>query len=452
MHNKAWMALCLLLSLGLSLAGCAATTPAPEPAGATSAPSAPSSTPTVRPAPATPASPTETATSSPTEQPPSPPTEPPQPSATEQPQPTLAPIPDVAAVRVDLKSVATGLDQPVSIANAADGTGRLFIVEKPGRIRVLQDGKLSSVVFLDITDRVGSQGNEQGLLGLAFHPDFAHNPFFFVDYTDRQGNTVVSRLALSSDPAQADPASEVVILTVDQPAANHNGGQLAFGPDGLLYIGLGDGGGAGDPSGNGQNTKTLLAKILRLDVNHGRPYAVPGTNPFVGSAGSRSEIWATGLRNPWRFSFDRLTGDLYIADVGQNKYEEIDYQPAGSPGGENYGWSIMEGNHCYRPGANCDRTGLTLPVAEYSHSQGCSVTGGFVYRGRQFPSLDGIYFYSDYCSGRIWAMARDGQGAWRTAEVGQANIQPSTFGEDESGELYLADLREGRLYQVVALP
>ena len=275
---------------------------------------------------------------------------------------------------------------------------------------------------------------------------------FFVNYTDRQGDTVISRFVVSQDPAQADPSSKVVVLTVDQPAANHNGGQLAFGPDGFLYAGLGDGGRAGDPLGNGQNTQTLLGKMLRLDVDHGQPYTVPASNPFAGDLGFRPEIWATGLRNPWRFSFDRATGDLYIADVGQDEYEEIDYQPAGSRGGENYGWSIMEGLHCYPAGEACDPAGLILPVAEYDHSQGCSVTGGYVYRGQQFPSLDGTYLFGDYCSGRIWGLARDGQGQWRMAEVGRANVEPSSFGEDESGELYLADLQGVQLYKIVALP
>ena len=443
MRKKAGLGVCLVLFLGLGLAGCAGAAPTSEPPSATPSASAPSSTPTAEPAPATP---------TPAEQPGPTPTEQPGPTPTEQSLPTPTRVPDVTAIRVDLQVVASGLEEPVDVANAADGTDRLFIVEKAGRIRVLQDGKLSSVPFLDITDRVGSGGSEQGLLGLAFHPDYAHNGFFFVNYTDRQGDTVIARFAADLDPAQADPSSEVVILVVDQPAANHNGGQLSFGPDGLLYAGLGDGGGAGDPSGNGQNSTTLLGKMLRLDVDHGQPYAVPTSNPFASSLDSRPEIWATGLRNPWRFSFDRSTGDLYIADVGQDEYEEIDYQPAGSPGGENYGWSIMEGAHCYPASKACDRTGLTPPVAEYDHSQGCSVTGGYVYRGQQFPSLDGIYFFSDFCRGRIWALARDGQGLWRMAEVARPDIEPSSFGEDESGELYVADLKNGRLYQLVALP
>jgi glucose/arabinose dehydrogenase len=444
MPNSTWRVLFLILCLSLGLAGCAALSPTPKPSGETPLPSPLGFTSTAEPAAATPTSSPATVTPTPIGQPMSTPTE--------QPMPTLTPPRDLSALRIDLQVAASGLDEPVDIANAADGTGRLFVVEKAGRIRVLQDGKLSSVPFLDITGRVGSGGSEQGLLGLAFHPDYVHNGYFFVNYTDRQGNTVVSRFAVGSDPAQADPSSETVILTVDQPAANHNGGQLAFGPGGFLYVGLGDGGRAGDPFGNGQNRQTLLGKMLRLDVDHGQPYTVPASNPFAGSSGLRPEIWATGLRNPWRFSFDRSTGDLYIADVGQDTYEEIDYQPAGSQGGENYGWSIMEGMHCYPASQACDRTGLTLPVAEYDHSQGCSVTGGYVYRGRQFPSLDGIYLFSDYCSGRIWALDRDGQGQWRMAEVGRASIRPSSFGEDEAGELYLVDIQGGKLYRIVALP
>jgi glucose/arabinose dehydrogenase len=444
--------LLLILSLSLSLAGCAGSSPTSESPGTTPLPSQPAANTPTSPVATAPSTPTRLPQRTPTEPPVQTPTEPPVQTPTPQASATPAAVPDLTAVRVDLQVVATGLDQPVGIANAADGSGRLFIVEKPGRIRVLQDGKLSTTPFLDITGRVGSRGSEQGLLGLAFHPDLLHNPYFFVDYTDRQGNTVVSRFSLGSNPAQADPTSELVVLTVEQPAANHNGGQLAFGPDGFLYIGLGDGGSEGDPFHNGQNMDTLLSKILRLDIDHGQPSTVPASNPFVGKSGYRPEAWATGLRNPWRFSFDRLTGDLYIGDVGQDTYEEIDFQPVGSPGGQNYGWSIMEGMHCYPADRSCDRTGLTLPVAEYDHSQGCSVTGGYVYRGQQFPALGGIYFFSDYCSGRIWGLARDAQGAWHMAEVGRASIRPSSFGEDERGELYLADLGQNRIYQLIALP
>jgi glucose/arabinose dehydrogenase len=348
-----------------------------------------------------------------------------------------------------LEQITSGLDTPVGIAHAGDGSGRLFVIEKPGRIRVLQDGQLTDTPFLDISERVSASQSERGLLGLAFHPDYASNGFFYVNYTDLRGDTTVSRFAVGSDPGRADPASETVLLVVAQPAANHNGGHLAFGPDGYLYIGTGDGGGAGDRYGNGQNPQTLLGAMLRIDVDGGSPYAVPADNPFVGSPGVRDEIWSIGLRNPWRYSFDRLTGDLYIADVGQNIYEEVNVQPAGSSSGQNYGWPIMEGLHCYPDGSDCDPAGLTLPVAEYNHAQGCSVTGGYVYRGQAFPALSGIYLYGDYCSGRIWGLVRSGDGAWQNAELGQADARISSFGQDESGELYLTDIAGGTLFRII---
>ena len=383
----------------------------------------------------------------------------PQPTATFTPEPSPSPAPvagkvtDPAAVRVELQLITGGLDRPVGIAHAGDGSGRLFILEQPGRIRVVQDGTLAVAPFLDITDRVGSSQNEQGLLGLAFHPRYAENGTFFVYYTDRQGDTVVSRLSVSGDAARAEPGSEAVLLRIDQPAGNHNGGHLAFGPDGALYVGTGDGGGAGDQYGNGQNGQTLLGAMLRLGVDGGPAYSVPDDNPFVGNPNVRDEIWALGLRNPWRYSFDRLTGDLYIADVGQNRYEEVDVQPADEPGGQNYGWPIMEGLHCFPEDRSCERAGLSLPVWEYDHSQGCSVTGGYVYRGEEFPILAGIYVFGDYCSGRIWGLAPlDGAGAdgWQAALLTQADIQLSSFGEDERGELYLVDIRRGELFKIAA--
>jgi glucose/arabinose dehydrogenase len=334
------------------------------------------------------------------------------------------------------------------LANAGDGSGRLFIVEKQGTIRIFRDGALLSTPFLDITDRVGSSASEQGLLGLAFHPDYTSNGFFFVNYTNRQGDTVVSRFSVSpNNPDRAEPDSEVNVLTIGQPARNHNGGNLAFGPDGYLYIGMGDGGGAGDTFGNGQNRQSLLGKMLRIDVDE-LPYLIPPDNPFVAASNTRPEIWAWGLRNPWRFSFDRLTGDLYIADVGQDAYEEVNYQPAESSGGENYGWPVMEGFHCYGGGL-CSEEGLTLPVAEYDHSAGCSITGGYVYRGQQYPALSGVYLFSDYCSGTLWGMAQTADGSWEVAALGQAGINPSSFGEDEAGELYILDLSGGALYQII---
>jgi glucose/arabinose dehydrogenase len=372
-------------------------------------------------------------------------------SPTAVPAPTASGFPDPAAVEVELVPVVGGLDRPVGLANAGDGRGWLFVVEKVGRIRIVAGGDLIASPFLDISDRVGSSQNEQGLLGLAFHPDYANNGFFFVNYTDLQGDTAVSRFSVSADPARADPGSEAVLLRVEQPAGNHNGGHVAFGPDGYLYIGLGDGGGAGDRYGNGQNGQTLLGAMLRLDIDQGTPYAIPEDNPFVGNEQVRDEIWALGLRNPWRYSFDRLTGDLYIADVGQNTYEEVNLQRAGDTSGQNYGWPIMEGLHCFPADRPCEREGLTLPVWEYDHTQGCSVTGGYVYRGEDLSVLRGIYLFGDYCSGTIWGLApaRDG-GDWRVARLTQTDLQLSTFGEDETGELYVLDMGRGELLKVTA--
>jgi glucose/arabinose dehydrogenase len=336
------------------------------------------------------------------------------------------------------------------MANAGGGSGRLFVLEKRGVIRVVQNGALTGTPFLDISDRVGSDSSEQGLLGLAFHPGFASNGLFFVNYTDLNGDTVVSRFRLSADPNQADPASETLVLPLAQPASNHNGGHLVFGPDGYLYIGMGDGGAAGDRYGNAQNGQTLLGAMLRLDVDGGDPYAIPPDNPFVSDPNVRDEIWALGLRNPWRYSFDRLTGDLYIADVGQNAYEEVNIQRADSPGGENYGWPIMEGLRCFPEDRPCDQTGWTLPVIEYSHAWGCSVTGGYVYRGVEFPVLNGVYLFGDYCSGIVWGLAHTADGNWQVSQLAQIDARISSFGEDESGALYLLDMGGGVLYRITA--
>ena len=348
--------------------------------------------------------------------------------------------------------MVSDLQSPLGIVHAGDGSGRLFILEKPGRIRILRDDTLLERPFLDLTDRVGSSGSEQGLLGLAFHPVYADSGRLFVNYTDRDGDTVISEFLVSDDPDQAQPDSERVLLALAQPAANHNGGHLVFGPDGYLYIGTGDGGAAGDRFGNGQNAQTLLGAMLRLDVDGEQPYAIPGDNPFVGNDSARDEIWAIGLRNPWRYSFDRLTGDLYIADVGQNMYEEVNYQPAVSEGGQNYGWPIMEGLHCFPADGSCDQSGLVLPIQEYDHSLGCSVTGGYVYRGQRYPVLQGIYLYGDYCSGIIWATAPAAGDSWQTARLLQADARISSFGEDEAGELYLTDIEGGVLYHLAAMP
>ena len=318
------------------------------------------------------------------------------------------------------------LQRPVDLQ--ADGSGRLFVIEKPGRIRIIENNQLLETPFLDITDRVGSNGNEQGLLGLAFHPRYQENGSFFVNYTDTSGgDTVIARFQVSSDPNVADPNSEVQLLGIDQPFANHNGGVLAFGPDGYLYAGLGDGGSQGDPNGNAQNTEILLGKILRIDVDSAEPYAVPADNPFG------NEVWAYGFRNPWRFSFDRTTGDLYIGDVGQNQWEEIDFLPAGSPGGANFGWDHREGAHDYEGGGP---EGMIDPVAEYSHPDGgCSVTGGYVYRG-SMPEWQGIYLYGDYCTGMIWGLIQ-ADGGWQTQLLFDVDVTITSFGQDEQGEVYM---------------
>lgn len=359
-------------------------------------------------------------------------------------------------LKLALRPVAGGLRNPLYVTHAGDGSGRLFVVERPGVIRVIADGRLAETPFLDIRDRVGSSGSEQGLLGLAFAPDYSRGGHFFVNYTDRRGDTVISRFSVTQNPDVADPRSEFPVLKLQQPAANHNGGMLLFGPDGYLWIGTGDGGAANDRFGNGQNPDTLLGKMLRLDVtsNPDVPYQIPPDNPWItadwNGADVRDEVWAVGLRNPWRYSFDRATGDLWIADVGQNLYEEINVVPAGAPGGLNFGWPIMEGLHCFPQTANCEHPGLVVPVAEYAHGAGdCSVTGGYVYRGAQFPAMTGVYLYGDYCSGKIWGLvpAEDGWG-WRSVLLLESGLNISSFGEDEAGEVYVVDLR-GAVYQVV---
>ena len=359
------------------------------------------------------------------------------------------PVFDPSSFTLRLEPTWTGLRQPTDVVNAGDGSARLFVLEKAGRIRVIEGSGTRAEPFLDISSLVRSSGSEQGLLGLAFHPRYASNGLFYVNYTDVNGDTVVARYQVSSDPNVADSTTARQLLWVAQPAANHNGGDLVFGPDGYLYIGLGDGGGGGDTFGNSQRPDALLAKMLRVDVDRGEPYGIPPDNPFVNSPGFRPEIWAWGLRNPWRYTFDRVTGELYIADVGQNVYEEVDVQPAGQ-GGQNYGWNIMEGFHCFRPRSDCQQTGLTPPVLEYDHSQGCSITGGSVYRGRLQPRLYGAYLYGDYCSGHLWAGWRTGDGAWHSQMLADTSARISSFGEDESGELFLASLSDGTIYRLVA--
>lgn len=350
-----------------------------------------------------------------------------------------------AAVSLKLDKVASGLNHPVSIVSADDGSDRLFIVQQGGQIRILQSGALVSTPFLDLSSLTVASG-ERGLLGLAFHPDFATNGFFYVDYTDLRGDTMIARYHAEPGSNVADPSSARIVLQVGQPFANHNGGQLQFGPDGYLYVGMGDGGSAGDPENRAQDLTTLLGKLLRLDVDRGLPYTIPDDNPFVDEASARPEIWAYGLRNPWRFSFDRETHDLWIADVGQGSFEEVDFQPASSIGGENYGWHVMEAAHCFET-STCDRTGLVLPVIEYDHSAGCSVTGGYVYRGFRYAALRGIYFYGDYCSGVISGATQTTSG-FTTQALLPAGFHISTFGEDDAGELYVADYDRGDIYHI----
>jgi hypothetical protein len=374
------------------------------------------------------------------------------PACKESGEPASPPVVDSTGVAVTLtaREVLSGLDSPLFLT-AAPNDPRLFVLEQPGRIRVVKNGQLVATPFLDIASKLTS-GGERGLLGLAFHPRYAQNGFFYVNYTDRNGDTRVERYRVSADADRADAASAQLVISVAQPFANHNGGMLAFGPDGMLYVGMGDGGSGGDPQGNGQNLNALLGKLLRLDVDNtsgGAAYAVPRDNPFVGRSGARGEIWALGLRNPWRFAFDATTSRLYIADVGQNRLEEVDVAGT-SEAGVNYGWNRMEANECYSA-SSCDRAGLRLPVEQYGHDAGCSITGGYVYRG-SIAALRGHYFYSDYCTGflRSFRLANDGTVAERqTWSVGSlGNV--TSFGVDAVGELYVVSGGSGRVFKLVA--
>lgn len=361
----------------------------------------------------------------------------PSPSAAPSPQPSpSAKAGDPSAVQVTLEPVAGGLASPLFATGAGDGSDRLLVVEQGGRIRILRDGRVLEQPFLDIGGRI-SAGGERGLLGLAFHPGFGDDEGrFYVNYTDLGGDTVVAEFLTTADPDTADPGSERILLRIDQPFANHNGGALAFGPDGRLYIGTGDGGSGGDPHDNGQRLDTLLGKLLRLDVD---------------SAGAGPEIWALGLRNPWRISFDRLTGDLWIGDVGQGAWEEIDRAKAGEGAGANYGWRVMEGRHCFSPRTGCDRSGLVLPVAEYSHADGCSVTGGYVYRGNASPALRGVYVFGDFCSGTIWGLSAGGPDRQEPIVLADTGHSISSFGEDDAGEVYLTDPASGEVLRLVGV-
>ncbi len=353
--------------------------------------------------------------------------------------------------QIELKPLAA-LDRQITyLTHAGDGSGRLFVVGRRGRIWIIQDGEVLPVPFLDIAERVDSASWEQGLLSIAFDPDYAVTGEFYVYYTNLEtdNDTVVARYRVSENPDIAAADSGEQILFVEQPANNHNGGQLQFGPDGYLYIGLGDGGKGGDPWGNAQNRLVLLGKILRLDVRGQAAYTIPPENPYANDSEYRPEIWAYGLRNPWRFSFDRLTGDLFIADVGEKVWEEINFQPAGSSGGENYGWDILEGTHCYEPPGDCNPAGTIPPIAEYEHTDSCSVTGGYRYRGTRYARLEGVFFYADFCSGVIWGMHRSESDEWQQAQLLDTDLAITSFGEDQDGELYVLDL-EGGVFRLIA--
>jgi len=363
--------------------------------------------------------------------------------------------PDVSAqitsndVRLGVEQVASGLDQPVYLT-APVSDPRLFIVEQPGRIRVVENGRLLDKPFLDIVDKVRS-GGEQGLLSVAFHPQYRSNGFLFVNHTDKNGDTRIERYTVSTDRNVADPRSAKVILSIDQRYSNHQGGLNLFGPDGMLYIGMGDGGSQGDPHGNGQNRNALLAKLLRLNVDRGEPYLIPAANPYA-KGGGRAEIWAIGLRNPWRFSFDRFSGLLYIADVGGDRFEEVNVVPM-SIAGVNYGWNVMEGPQCSRS-SGCDQTGLQKPALSYATHENstCAIIGGSVYRGQKIPEIKGQYFYSDYCNSWLRSFGfADGkvtdQHEWPIGKLGSI----TSFGEDAQGELYICT-SSGRVYRIIKSP
>jgi glucose/arabinose dehydrogenase len=345
---------------------------------------------------------------------------------------------------VQLEEVVTGLTRPLLVTHAGDGSGRLFVVEQGGLIKVVADGEVLDTPFLDVAallhrDVFGGGFTERGLLGLAFDPDYTDNGLFYIDYTDVNGNTVVAQYHVSADdPNVADPDSAITVLTQAQPYANHNGGHLAFGPDGYLYIAFGDGGSAGDPQANGQNPATLLGTIARIDVQEDGSYTIPDDNPAQRDERFAPEVWAYGLRNPWRFSFDTETGDLYIGDVGQNQWEEIDFEPADSPGGVNYGWSVFEASQPYSGGEATED--MVFPVAEYNHGQGISITAGHVYRGSALPELAGVFFYGDFGFGTIWALWQDEAGTWQSQPFMEGTGRTiSSFGVDEANELYVVD-------------
>lgn len=351
--------------------------------------------------------------------------------------------PDTTPPGLRMTRVATGLSSPV-LLTAPAGDPRSFVVEQTGHVRILSNGAVLPTPFLDITDRVVG-GGERGLLGLAFHPDYASNGFFYVHYTGAGGASRIARFSVTGDPDIADPSSELLILEVPQPASNHNAGMLEFAPDGTLFIAMGDGGGSGDPQGNGQNTTTLLGAMLRVDVDGGTPYAIPPDNPFPTSGPDRAEIWAWGLRNPWRFSIDPVGAHIWIGDVGQDRAEEINRRPL-NDAGVNYGWNVTEGTSCFGS-TTCNRTGLAPPLVEVLHPDGCSIIGGYVYRGTGSPELEGLYFYSDFCAGYVRSVPANANNptpvSWRTPDLGQV----LSFGRDGAGELYVLNAR-GEIWSI----
>ncbi|HLA17373.1 MAG TPA: PQQ-dependent sugar dehydrogenase [Candidatus Limnocylindrales bacterium] len=361
---------------------------------------------------------------------------------------------DPNAIDISLTPIVSGLSSPVLVTHAGDGSDRLFIVEQGGYIRILSGGTLRPQPFADLHASI-STGSERGLLGLAFHPKFETNRLFYVYFTTRSGDLAVSELrASATNPNVRDPGWGRRLLTIHHPRSNHNGGHIAFGPGNYLYIGTGDGGGVGDPDNNAQNLNSLLGKMLRIDVN-GRSgslaYRIPPLNPYVGKPG-RDEIYSRGLRNPWRWSFDRSTRSLFIGDVGQNRYEEIDRATTASWWGKgaNYGWRVMEGNACYKPSSGCSTSGKVRPILVYGHGSGdCSVSGGHVYRGAMWPALAGGYFYGDFCSGRIWAFDSAARSPVTGVQLLDTSLNISSFGEDEDGEVYVVDLG-GAIYRIDA--
>jgi glucose/arabinose dehydrogenase len=363
------------------------------------------------------------------------------------------PSPSTVPINLGLHLLVSGLNSPLGLEQPNDGSNRLFVVEQGGTIRIIQNGAVLAQPFLDISGKVVT-GGEMGLLGVTFHPGFQQNGKFYANYVRSLSGQIQSVIAeYTASPANAttvDPASERILLTVDQVGNfnNHKAGQLAFGPDGFLYFGLGDGGSEGDPFGHGQNTQTLLGKLMRIDVNATSPglqYQIPADNPFV-AGGGLPEIWAFGFRNPWRFSFDRTSGRLFLADVGQDSFEEVDIVQKGG----NYGWNIMEGLHCFNPPTGCNTTGLTLPIAEYSHSEGNAVIGGYVYHGSNIPGLQGMYVFGDLGTGKIWVLQETSPNVFARTLVATTGKTISSLGQDQSGELYLVDYGGGNVYRIVA--